>query len=102
MDSYFIPFSENLLKEANLNIKDIDLFLLHYPTRPLFERSIKLLGIPEEKTFHRFDKYGNIAAAEMPVLLDEAISTGRIKKGDFVYILVYGAGFTGGGLILQY
>lgn len=102
MDSYFVPFSENLLKKANIDINDIDLFLLHYPTKPLFERSIKLLGIPEEKTFHRFDKYGNIATAEMPILLDEAIRTGRIKKGDIVYILVYGAGFTGGGLIMEY
>jgi len=102
MNFSLVPFTKRLLSKAEVSIKDIDIFLLHYPSKPLFEYSLKLLGIPKIKTFTNFDRYGNLVAAEMPILLDEAICAGRIKKGGLIYILVYGAGFTGGGLIMRY
>ena len=102
MNFSLVPFTKHLLSKAKVSIKDIDIFLLHYPSKPLFEYSLKLLGIPQIKTFTNFDRYGNLVAAEMSILLDEAICAGRIKKGDLIYILVYGAGFTGGGLIMRY
>ena len=102
MDSYLVPTTNRLLKEAKVELQDIDLFLLHYPSRPLFEHSLKLLGIPREKTFSRFESYGNLAAAEVPVFLDEAINMGWLKKGNLLLVVTYGAGFTGGGLVLKY
>lgn len=102
MDSYLVPFTKRLLNKAKVGIKDISLFIIHYPSKPLFEHSLKLLHIPREKTFSSFDCCGNLVAAEMPVFLDEAITAGRIKKGNLVFLLVYGAGFTGGGLIMRY
>jgi len=102
MDCYLVPMTKSLLKEAKVELQDIDLFFLHYPSRPLFEHSLKLLGIPREKTFSRFESYGNLAAAEVPVFLDEAIATGRLKKGNLLLVVTYGAGFTGGGLVLRY
>lgn len=102
MDSYLVPTTNRLLKEAKVELQDIDLFFLHYPSRPLFEHSLKLLGIPREKTFSRFESYGNLAAAEVPVFLDEAANMGLLKKGDLLLVVTYGAGFTGGGLVLRY
>jgi 3-oxoacyl-[acyl-carrier-protein] synthase-3 len=101
LDTVVPPLFNRVLNKAKVNIDDIDLYLLHYPSKPLFERSMKILNIPREKTFHRFEQYGNLAAAEMPVFIDEATRAGRIKKGDLVFILVYGAGFTMGGSILR-
>lgn len=101
--NYYLPrFTNWILKKANIRIENIDHFLFHYPSKPLFEHSIKLLGIPKEKTYSKFYCYGNLVAAEMPILLDEAISIGRIRKDDIIFILTYGAGFTMGGLIMQY
>lgn len=102
MDSYLVPVTTRLLNEARVKLEDIDLFFLHYPSKPLFDYSLKLLKIPREKTFSRFERYGNLAAAEVPVFLDEAIKIGRLKKGDLLLIVTYGAGFTGGGLVLRY
>ena len=101
LDTVVPPLFNRVLNKAKVNMEDIDLFLLHYPSRPLFERSVKILGVPRSKTFYRFEQYGNLVSAEMPVFIDEAISTGRIKKGDLVFILVYGAGFTMGGSVMQ-
>lgn len=102
LEFYLPRFVKRILNEAEVKLQDINLFLLHYPSKPLFEYSLKLLGIPRSKTFNNFIHYGNLVAAEMPVFLDEAISIGRIKKNDLIFILPYGAGFTMGGLIMQY
>jgi len=51
MDFSLVPFTKRLLSKAEVSIKDIDIFLLHYPSKPLFEYSLKLLGIPKVKTF---------------------------------------------------
>jgi len=102
MDSYLVPFTKNLLTEAGVKREDIDLFFLHYPSKPLFEHSLELLGVRREKTFSRFERYGNLAAAEVPVFLDEAANIGRLKKGNLLLVVTYGAGFTGGGLVLRY
>lgn len=102
MGNHLVPFSQRLLAKAKVNLDDIDCFLLHYPSKPLFENSLKLLNIPREKTFNTFAHYGNLVAAEMPIFLDEAIRANKIKKGDLVLILTYGAGFTMGGMILHY
>lgn len=102
MEEFLVPFCKHILNQARVSLEDIDVFLMHYASKPLFEHSLRLLKIPREKTFHRFDKYGNIAAAEMPVFLDEAIREGVIRKGNLVFIVTYGAGFTMAGTVIRY
>lgn len=102
MDAYIVPFARDILTRAKITLQDVDVFLLHYPSKPLFEHSLAVLSIPRQKIYNNFRSSGNIATAEMPVLLDEAITAGIIKKGDKVFMLTYGAGFTMGGLVMQY
>jgi len=92
---------KKLLRKAGLTKDDIDLFLLHEPSKPLYELSLKLLGIPREKTLQNFERYGNTVSAEMPLLLDEAIREKKAKEGDLVLIFTYGAGFTMGSMIFE-
>lgn len=92
---------DKLLRKAALTKDDIDLFLLHEPSKPLYELSLKLLGIPREKTFQNFECYGNTVSAEMPLLLDEAIRQKKVKEGNLILIFTYGAGFTMGSMIFE-
>jgi 3-oxoacyl-[acyl-carrier-protein] synthase-3 len=101
MDFYLAPFCHRLWKEAEVEMDEIDCFLMHQPSMPLYEHSVAALGLPKEKTINYFPRYGNLVAAEVPVYLDEAIQTGRIKPGDLVFALTYGAGFTMGGMVIQ-
>jgi len=97
------PFFKRLLLEADVAAEDIDHFFLHQPSQPLFEHSLKLLRmIPRAKVYDAFHKYGNIVAAEMPVVLNEAIQNGQVKRGDLVCMVTYGAGFTMAGMVFQY
>lgn len=97
------PFFKRLLLEADVGVEDIDHFLLHQPSKPLFEHSLRLLQVvPREKVFDFFPKYGNVVSAELPVMLAEGISSGRIRRGDRLCMVTYGAGFTMAGLVMQY
>lgn len=97
------PFFKRLLLAAKVSVDDVDHFFLHQPSRPLFEHSLQLLkAVPREKVFDSFSKYGNIVAAELPVMLAEGISSGRIKRGDLICMVTYGAGFTMAGLVMRY
>ncbi|MCM8811955.1 MAG: PilZ domain-containing protein [Candidatus Omnitrophica bacterium] len=94
MDRHLIPFVNRTLRKARVSIGDIDVFLLHYPSKFLFEYSLGLLGVPQNKVVENFSRYGNLVSAELPVLLDENMRAGRIKRGQLVLMFTYGAGFT--------
>ena len=101
MDQHLVPFVNRTLRKANVSLDAIDVFLLHYPSRFLFEHSLKLLRVPESKVVENFPHYGNLAAAEFPVLLDENIRAGKIKKGDLALLFTYGSGFTSACAIVR-
>ena len=60
------------------------------------------LGIPEEKVPHNIQKYGNTTAATLPLLLDEAIEEGRVKDGDLLVFVAFGAGYTWGSAAVRW
>lgn len=93
--------SKEILERNNLKIKDISMVLMHQANKRINERVQKMLEIPEEKVIHNIHKYGNTTAATIPLLWDESIRTGRIKSGDLVLMVAFGAGMNWGALILR-
>jgi 3-oxoacyl-[acyl-carrier-protein] synthase-3 len=59
------------------------------------------LGLPVEKVFVNVEKYGNMSSATVPVALDQAIRSGRVKPGDRVVLVAFGGGFTWGAMVLE-
>ena len=60
-----------------------------------------MLGIPDAKVIHNIQRYGNTTAATIPLLWDEAARTGRIRSGDLVMMVAFGAGMNWGALLLR-
>jgi len=52
------------------------------------------MGIPEEKCPSNIERYGNCAAASIPLLLDEALRGGRLQPGQLVAMTTFGSGFS--------
>ncbi|HEX7601855.1 MAG TPA: beta-ketoacyl-ACP synthase III [Polyangiaceae bacterium] len=91
-----------VLWDQQLSTNDIDLFIFHQANMRINQYVAQQLAIPEEKLIHNIHKYGNTTAATIPLLLSEAVETGRLKKGNKVAMAAFGAGFTWGAAILDW
>lgn len=94
--------SEKLMASAGLSFSDIDLFVPHQANLRIIKTAIKRANIPLEKTMINIQKYGNMSAASIPVALAEAEMEGRLKAGDLVLMVAFGAGLTYAGALLRW
>lgn len=101
LETYVVPFYNKQYLVANVGSDDIKLFVVHQASMPLYEHTLSVLKIPREKTLNYFSKFGNTISAELPLYLSLAVQEGRVKKGDLIFMLTYGAGFTVGAMILR-
>ena len=88
-------------KLAGLTDNDINLYIPHQANLRIIEAVAKKAGVTKEKVYINVHKYGNMSAATTIVALDEAYREGRIKKGDLVELVAFGAGLTWGACILK-
>jgi 3-oxoacyl-[acyl-carrier-protein] synthase-3 len=90
------------LDAAKLTGADIDLMIPHQANMRIIEATAKHAAIPMSKVYVNVDRYGNTSAASVPIALDEAIETGRIKEGSTVLLVAFGAGFTWGSMVVRF
>ena len=90
------------LQKACLRPEDVDLLVLHQANLRIIEAIAGRLHIPMEKVFTNVEKYGNTSAASVPIALTEAQAQGRIKRGDIVVTVGYGAGLTWAANVLRW
>ena len=86
---------------AGLTDKDINLYIPHQANLRIIEAVAKKANVTKEKVYINVHKYGNMSAATTIVALDEAFREGKIKKGDLVELVAFGAGLTWGACILK-
>lgn len=86
---------------AGLTDNDINLYIPHQANLRIIDAVAKKAEITKEKVYVNVHKYGNMSAATTIVALDEAYREGRIKKGDLVELVAFGAGLTWGACILK-
>ncbi len=94
--------ASHALDDAKLTGTDIDLMIPHQANVRIIEATAKHANIPLEKVYVNVDRYGNTSAASIPIALDEAIETGRIRDGSTVLLVAFGAGFTWGAMVVRF
>src|SRR5438445_10835571 len=90
------------VRKAGLQPSDIDLFIPHQANVRIIESVAKGLDLPMDKMFVNVDRYGNTSAASVGIALAEAVDSGRIKIGDKIVLVAFGAGLTSGGIALEW
>jgi len=90
------------LERCGLNRNDLDLLIPHQANIRIIRALAKRLSIPMEKIFVNIDRCGNTSAATVAIALDEANRQGRIKKGDIIELVAFGAGFTWGSCVIRW
>ena len=96
-----VEASRTALDKAGLTVDDISLVIPHQANTRIIAQVASQLGIDESKCFVNIQKYGNTAAASIPIALDEAIEQGRAKEGDLIMTVAFGGGFTWGSAIIR-
>jgi 3-oxoacyl-[acyl-carrier-protein] synthase-3 len=94
--------SRRILSRNNLTVDDLDLFVSHQANRRIIEAAADRMGLPEAKVVINLERFGNTTAATIPLALADAVSEGRVKKGDLVLLASVGAGFTVGAVLLRW
>ena len=90
------------LAKANLTAADIDWLIPHQANIRIMHSTARKLKMPLEKLIVTVDQHGNTSAASIPLALDEAVRTGKVKKGDVLMLEGVGGGFTWGAVLLKY
>ena len=72
---------DRALDGAKLTGKDIDVLIPHQANNRIIEATAKHASIPMEKVYVNVDRFGNTSSASIPIAIDEAIETGRIRPG---------------------
>ena len=93
---------ESVLKKAKIKKEDVDCIVPHQANDRIISAVAKKLNIPKEKIFINIDKYGNMSAASIAVALYEAKESNKIKKGDNVVLVAFGAGLVSAANVIKW
>ncbi|MDR1596303.1 MAG: ketoacyl-ACP synthase III [Treponema sp.] len=91
---------EKLLAQEGITIDQVDRIVPHQANARIVHAAGKRLGIPIEKFFLNIEEYANTSSASIPIALDELNRDGKIKKGDMIMTIGFGAGLTFGGNLI--
>ncbi len=90
------------LERAGITGDQVDLLVPHQANLRIIEATASHANIPMERVMVNVDRYGNTSSASIPLALDEARKSGRLKPGMTVLLVVFGAGFTWGSMVLKW
>ena len=90
------PLALRLLEKAGWEKKEVAHWFFTQINRSVIEEVMGILGEPLSKTTMIMDRYGYTGSACVPMALDDAIRSGRVKKGNPVVFVASGSGFSVG------
>jgi 3-oxoacyl-[acyl-carrier-protein] synthase III len=85
---------EDALAKANLRPDQVSQFVCHQSNVRIINAAKERLGLRDDQVYVNIDRYGNSSAGSVPLCLDECWRLGRIRRGDHVVLVAFGAGLT--------
>ncbi len=92
----------SVIKKSKIDNDDIDVVIPHQSNARIISSVVKRLNIPFEKCVVTIDHHGNTAGASIPLALNEAVESDRIKTGDTVLLNAFGASLSWGAMLVQW
>ncbi len=90
-----------LLKESGVPLGEISCIFSHQANINILKNIAQNIGAPMEKFHVNLDRYGNTASASVLIALDEALSSGKIVRGDLVITVAFGGGLSWGANLIR-
>ena len=90
------------VKKAGLVMEDVDLIIPHQANLRIIEAAAKMIGVPLNTMYVNIARHGNTSSASIPLALCGAIEEGRVKVGDNLVFVGFGAGLAWGGCAVKW
>jgi len=94
--------AQGLLARNGFSTQDLALVVPHQANLRIIRATQERLGLDDSKVMVNIDRYGNTTAATIPLCLCDAVTQGRLHRGDLVMLLSVGAGYTSGAVLLRW
>jgi 3-oxoacyl-[acyl-carrier-protein] synthase-3 len=91
-----------MMEEERILPEDLALIVPHQANARIVQAAAKRLGMPEEKFYLNIEEYANTSSASIPIALDELNRSGRLKRGNLIITVGFGAGLTYGGNLIRW
>ena len=94
--------ARSVLAKAGKTEADIDWLVPHQANIRIMQSTAKRLKLSMDKVVVTVDQHGNTSAASIPLALDVAVRSGKVRRGDTVMLEGVGGGFTWGAVLLDF
>ena len=92
---------QEVLERANVPVERVALFVMHYFDHRVARRAADAIGVPPDRVIATAESAGHIAAAGIPIALADAVTAGRVGRGDLVCCAAFGAGMCWAAALLR-
>ena len=93
---------DETLAYNNMDKSELDWLIPHQANHRIISATAKKLGLTMDQVVVTVDKHGNTSAASVPLALDEAVSSGKVKRGELLLLEAFGGGFTWASALVRY
>ena len=90
------------LRDSGLTMDDVALIVPHQVNVRILQAAAERLDVGMDKIYCNIDRVGNTSAASVPIALDEAAKSGRIRKGDIVVMVAFGGGVSWSSAVVRW
>jgi 3-oxoacyl-[acyl-carrier-protein] synthase-3 len=97
-----VSAANEVLGRCGVAVDQLACIIPHQANQRILSAVAERLEAREDQLYVNVDRYGNTSAASVAIALDEAVSQGRIKRGDLVLLVVFGAGLTWGAALIEW
>ncbi|ARK31492.1 beta-ketoacyl-ACP synthase III [Halalkalibacter krulwichiae] len=94
--------SLKVLEKAGLTKEDCDFLVPHQANIRIMEASRERLNLPQEKMSMQIHRFGNTSSASIPIAMVEELNSGKIKDGDVIVLVGFGAGLVWGSVAIRW
>jgi 3-oxoacyl-[acyl-carrier-protein] synthase-3 len=92
----------DILERHGYTTEQVDLVIPHQANLRIIDSLAKRIGLPIERFHNNLDRFGNTSGASVGLVLDEAFHQGRIRSGDLILLVAFGAGLTWGSTLIKW
>ncbi|MPZ22101.1 MAG: beta-ketoacyl-ACP synthase III [Dehalococcoidia bacterium] len=97
-----VDAAREVCDRSGIALDDFDLVIPHQANLRIIQAAARALKVPMDKVYTNVERYGNTSGGSIPLALAEAVDAGRIKKGDRILLVGFGAGMSWGALTLEW